>query len=200
MTASVYTSREDWLVAALDELRPFFELQGKPLPRAIRLACGFPLNARRSGAIGECWANTSSADGTIEILISPVLADPKAVFEVLVHEACHATDGAMNHGAPFQAIASAMHLRSTGSGKQPWKSTDAAAGFADAYSAVIESLGVYPHAALSFSARPKQTTRMLKAVCGGCGYTVRLSQRWAALGLPVCSTCTQQFDLVGDEA
>jgi hypothetical protein len=41
---------------------------------------------------------------------------------------------------------------------------------------------------------------MLKAVCGGCGYTVRLSQRWAALGLPVCSTCTQQFDLVGDEA
>jgi hypothetical protein len=196
----LYTSREDWLVAALEELRPFFSLQGKPLPQAIRLACGFPLNARRSGAIGECWANTSSADGTIEVLISPVLADPRAVFEVLVHELCHATDGAMNHGRPFQAIATWMHLRPIGSGKQAWKSTEGDSGFADAYGAVIASLGVYPHAALSFAARPKQTTRMLKATCGGCGYTVRVSQRWAVLGLPVCGGCTQTFDLAGDEA
>ena len=195
---TVYTSREDWLIAALGELRPAFDMAGFPLPQAIRIACGFPLNARRSGAIGECWANTASADNTIEILISPVIADPARVFDILVHELAHATDGAMNHGAPFQRVALAMGLVATGTGKQPFKSTGPGPGFDAAYGAIIESLGAYPHAALSFSERPKQTTRMLKAVCPSCGYTVRLSQKWAAMGLPLCGTDGEQFQIEGE--
>ena len=145
MTPSViHTSREDWLVAAVEELRPSFAAIGSPVPKAIRVACGFPSNARRSGAIGECWADTASADGTIEILISPTVADPAQVFEVLVHELSHSTAGAMNHGAPFQAVASAMHLVASGTGKQSWKSTGPAPGFFDAYAAIIASLGAYP--------------------------------------------------------
>jgi hypothetical protein len=69
-------TREQWLESALTELRPLFTALGKPLPKQIRVACGFPLNAKRSKAIGECWASTASADKTIEILISPTIARP----------------------------------------------------------------------------------------------------------------------------
>lgn len=196
MTLSViHTSREDWLVAAVEELRPSFAANNTPLPGAIRVACGFPSNARRSGAIGECWANTASADNTIEVLISPTVADPTKVFEVLVHELCHATDGAMNHGLPFQRVAGAMHLAPSSNSKQAWKATGPAAGFDAAYHNIIESLGTYPHAALSLNEKPKQQTRMLKASCAVCGYTVRLTQKWATLGLPICGTDGVAFDL-----
>ena len=37
--------------------------------------------------------------------------------------------------------------------------------------------------------RPKkQSTRMLKAECPECGYTIRLAKKWADLGLPTCPT------------
>jgi len=192
---TIHTSREDWLTAAVEELRPSFAANNTPVPAAIRVACGFPSNARRSGAIGECWANTASADNTIEVLISPTVADPTKVFEVLVHELCHATDGAMNHGLPFQRVAGAMHLAPSSNSKQAWKATGPAAGFDAAYKNIIESLGAYPHAALSLNEKPKQQTRMLKASCAVCGYTVRLTQKWANLGLPICGTDGVAFEL-----
>jgi hypothetical protein len=35
--------------------------------------------------------------------------------------------------------------------------------------------------------RPKkQSTRMLKAECPECGYTIRLAKKWAEVGLPSC--------------
>jgi hypothetical protein len=192
---TIHLSREDWLTAAVEELRPSFAAIYAPVPVAIRVACGFPSNARRSGAIGECWADTASADGTIEILISPTVANPAHVFEVLVHELCHSTAGAMNHGASFQAVAAAMHLQASSPAKEAWKATGPAAGFYDAYSAIISSLGAYPHAALSLAEKPKQATRMLKASCPTCGYTVRLTQKWASLSLPICGTDGESFIL-----
>ena len=57
-----HTVREEWLLAAVEELRPMFEAQGAKLPDAIRVTCGFPSNAKRSGAIGEAWSSASSAD------------------------------------------------------------------------------------------------------------------------------------------
>jgi len=181
-----YATREEWLTAAIEELRPIFSAVGKPLPQAIRVACGFPLNAKRSKAIGECWIASASADGVIEILISPVLADPVAVFEVLVHELCHATSGAFNHGVNFQKVACLMLLQACGTGSQPWKSTRGAADFPTTYGAIIDGLDAYPHGQLTYTDRKTQGTRMLKACCPSCGYTVRLTQKWAAQGLPTC--------------
>ena len=37
-----HTVREEWLLAAVEELRPMFEAQGAKLPDAIRVTCGFP--------------------------------------------------------------------------------------------------------------------------------------------------------------
>jgi hypothetical protein len=33
-----------------------------------------------------------------------------------------------------------------------------------------------------------QSTRMLKAECAECGYTIRLTKKWADVGLPSCPT------------
>jgi len=186
MTAQ-YSTREEWLTAGVEEVRSLFDLSGKTLPRQIRVSCGFPSTAMRSGAIGECWISTASADGTFEILIHPKLADPVKVFEVLIHELCHATAGAFNHGVNFQKIAKTMHLQAIGRGRQPWKSTEGDADFIPTYADIITSLGDYPHAELKSDRQiKKQTTRLLKATCPSCGYTVRLTSKWAAQGLPTC--------------
>lgn len=189
------TNREDWLTAAVNELRPFFDTVGKPLPANVRVTCGFPSNAKRSGAIGECWADTASADKTFEVLISPTLDDPLHVFDVLVHELCHSTAGAMNHGINFQKVAALMHLVPS-LGPKGWKATGRGVHFEPTYGAIIDSLGPYPHAALTMSTKKTQGTRMLKAVCPSCGYTVRLTQKWAALGLPSCPQDSDTLNLV----
>ena len=183
----MYSTREEWLTAGIEEVRPLFDLSSKPLPKQIRVSCGFPSTALRSGAIGECWINSASADGTFEILIHPKLADPVKVFEVLIHELCHATAGAFNHGVVFQKIAKAMNLKPIGSGRQPWKATVGNDQFVGVYADIIDSLGAYPHAELKSDRQiKKQTTRLLKAECPSCGYTVRLTQKWADQGLPTC--------------
>lgn len=35
---------------------------------------------------------------------------------------------------------------------------------------------------------------MLKALCGGCGYTIRLTRQWADVGMPTCQ-CGTRFTL-----
>lgn len=188
-------NREDWLSAAVSELRPFFEAVGKPLPKNVRVTCGFPSNAKRSGAIGECWADTVSADQTFEVLISPVLDDPLRVFDVLVHELCHSTAGAMNHGLNFQSVAAQMHLVPSPT-KAGWKATSRGDSFIPTFGVIVDSLGAYPHAALTMNTKKVQSTRMLKAVCPSCGYNVRLTAKWAALGLPSCPVDSDTLNLV----
>lgn len=189
-----HLTREDWLTAGVEELRPVFDAIGRPIPAKVRVACGFPLNARRSNAIGECHPSVNSGDNAVEILISPVLESPVEVFEVLVHELCHATAGAMNHGINFQKVAFAMGLIAVGHGREPWKSTKGDASFLPTYEPIINGLGHYPHAKLGFNTRKKQSTRMLKAVCPSCGYTIRLTTKWASQGLPDC-VCGDTFAL-----
>ena len=157
-------NREDWLTAAASEAAPAFHLEGTPLPKT-RITCGFPSTWTPSKqTTGECWSDKASADGTFEILISPTLADSGAVFAVLLAQLCAAS----------KADPVRMGLDQHG-------------GLADArWDSVIEELGVYPHVAIVVGSKPVQTTRMLKAVCPACGYTVRLTQKWASLGLPTC--------------
>ena len=56
---------------------------------------------------------------------------------------------------------------------------------------VLRSVGEFPHAALNFEglrSGPKpQVGRLLKAQCGACGYTVRVTRRWLDVGgAPLC--------------
>jgi hypothetical protein len=195
-----FSTREEWLVAGIEEVRSLFDLNTKPLPKNIRVSCGFPSTAMRSGAIGECWIDKCSADGAFEILIHPKLADPVKVFEVLIHELCHATAGAFNHGVMFQRIAASMNLKPLGTGRNAWKSTEGDGNFVAAYGDIIASLGAYPHAELKAERQTKkQGTRLLKASCPSCGYTVRLTHKWAAQGMPTC-VCGTEFQLESNNA
>lgn len=188
----IYPTREDWLTAAVGELKPFFLLNGVSISDKIRVSCALPSNAKRTNfkSVGECFPNTNSADAHFEIFISPVLADPIKVFETLIAMLCHTANGALNHGKPYQKIADAMLLLPNGTQSARYKSVTHGDAFVQAYKQIIESLGAYVHAELSASVGKKQSTRMLKCVCPSCGYTVRLTSKWAYkngnLNLPIC--------------
>ena len=195
---AIHATREQWLNQACVELRPAFEVAGAKLPDRIRLTCGLPSNALRSNAIGECWSDKSSADGHNEIFIHPKLANPRDVFEVVVHELIHTARGGFNHGVTFQKYATAMLLEPIDpTRREPWGATRGTKDFDQAYGAIIDSLGVYPHAPLNVGRlKKKQSTRMLSAKCPTCGYAIRLSAKWASYGLPTCPVDSDVLALV----
>jgi hypothetical protein len=191
----VHANREAYLEQAVLECRPLFDHYASPLPQKIRVSCGFPSNAKRTGAIGECHSDRASGDNAFEIFVSPVLDNPVAVFEVLIHELCHTLAGGFNHNRGFQKHADALGLIPLGSGTNAYKATKGGASFMGMWQAIIESLGDYPHKVLNLSQRKTQGTRMLKAVCPTCNYSIRTTNAWAIKGLPVCSIDGDTFVL-----
>lgn len=185
-------TREDWLTQAVDELRPVFDANSYPLPQNIRVTCGFPSRHARSlnRAIGEHWSAKASGDGTHEILISPVEADPYEVFGILVHELAHSATDGDGHRGRFPRAVKSVFLEGAPS------KTKIGTLFRENFKALVESLGDYPHARLNVTAdRKVQSTRMLKATCPACGYTIRLSKTHADKGLPICSVDASTFVL-----
>lgn len=180
-----YKTREEWLNAAADLLRPEFQKRaGIKLPKNIRIACGWTSAGRRGKRIGECWSRTSSADDTFEMFISPVLAEPVRVLGVTVHELTHAGVGLeAGHRHPFRKAAKAMLLE----GKM--KATTEGQPFKDAFAPILAKLGLYPHGVLSpggSKGPKKQDARMLKCSCSGCGYIVRTTAKWLEVATPTC--------------
>lgn len=176
-------NREEWLMTLVGELRPLFDQAGFPLPEKIRVTCGLPSSKARSlnKAIGEHWAPAASADGHNEIFVSPVVAEPMEVAAILVHELCHAATPGAGHKGAFVAAARALWLEG--------KATATVGGqaFRDNVGALVEGCGPYPHASLNVGLVHKpQSTRLIKAWCPACGYTVRLTEKWASTGLPEC--------------
>ena len=191
-----HTTREDWLTDAVGQLRPIFDLIGKPLPKRIRVATGHPLNFKRNRRLGDCHAAGDSADRSIEICISPTIAKPLEVFTVLLSQLCRATSGALTYGASYGVVATEMGLVPTNTETlDAWKTCKGNDQFAALYGDMIKGLGDYPHAPLGVADTRTQSTRMLKAFCPECSYTVRLTSKWAAMGLPSCPIDNTVFTL-----
>ena len=76
-----------------------------------------------------------------------------------------------------------------------WKTCKGNDQFAALYGDMIKGLGDYPHAPLGVADTRTQSTRMLKAFCPECSYTVRLTSKWAAMGLPSCPIDNTVFTL-----
>ncbi|CCQ44282.1 putative uncharacterized protein [Pseudarthrobacter siccitolerans] len=194
MTAK-FSTREEWLVAAVTALAPLFEELGETLPE-VRVSVGWPGgNGRKNSVIGQCWSTKVAADNVSQLFISPVLDEAVRVLDVLAHELIHAIDDCESgHKGRFAKIAKALGL--TG------KMTATVAG--DELKAQLEEiaaeLGDYPHAALvnpgaGAEGPKKQSTRMMKAECPeGSGYKVRLTRQWLAeYGAPICPHCGEQM-------
>jgi hypothetical protein len=210
---NTYETREGWLQDATAAARQIYEKLGWKIPPNIRVACGFPSVGGRSGlrrqTLGECWAETASKDGTWEILISPTLAEPTRVLDVLFHELTHATVGLEEgHKGAFKTLALAVGL----TGKMT--ATQGGDKFKRIVAPMLESLGPYPHAELDtrgystspnpdepqpdqpqpehhprLSSGPKrQGTRLLKVMCPKCGYLARVTLKWLnEVGPPRCA-------------
>lgn len=164
-----------------------------------RVSCGWPLGRSKSakrGAIGQCFSESCSRDGLTEMYLSPTLSavcdgtDSEGnlvhgIGATLLHEMCHAALGVQEgHGKSFSRLARGVGLEG------PIRATHAGEELNKRLRVIERELGAYPHAPLTLNGRAAgekpQTTRLLKASCPSCTYTIRLTAKWVAMGLPVC--------------
>lgn len=185
---ATFTTREEWLVAAVAALTPLFAAVEATVP-AVRVSVGWPGGrGKKNAVIGQCWSTAASSDKVAQLFISPVLDDATRVLDVLTHELVHAVDDCQSgHKGAFAKIAKALGLEG--------KMTATVAGevLKGTLDEIAATLGDYPHAALAAQADgadgpKKQGTRMLKVECAsGSGYIVRMTRTWIDdVGLPIC--------------
>lgn len=181
-----HETREGWLNAVALEMAPWFKAESHPLP-TVRMAVGFTSTGKRGRRIGECWTDTASADGAHEIFIRPDQDDALTVAAILAHELIHAAVGiAAKHGPKFRKVAVAIGLEGKMTATVPGEA------FKQRIAPILEAAGPLPHARLSFAGSEttgpkKQSARLLKAECGACGYTVRVTRKWVdEAGAPHC--------------
>jgi len=193
----MHDTREGWLRSGTNELSPIFAQNGFTLPEKIRYAIAFTSTGKRGHVPGECWHPDSSADGYYEIIIRADIDDPVQVLCILTHELCHCLLPAdVRHGKAFKEVATKIGF--VGKMRQATPS----ALLRERLNAIAANLGRLPHAKLDFASASdvprKQVARMLKAECRVCGYTVRLSSKWAKVGLPICPANSTHGQLVCD--
>lgn len=189
-----HATREGWLQALTESLRPWYEEVGLTVP-PVHIGVGFTSKGARSTRVGECWHPDASDDGVPQVFIHPRYNDPENVAAVLVHELIHAALGpGAKHGPAFKRPALALGLGGRMTATVP---TDA---LLDRLRPVLLDLGPYPHGALrpvagTSSTGPKQTTRMRKAECPDCGYLVRTTQKWLDIATPVCPVDATEMEV-----
>lgn len=181
MTA-FFEFREQWLSAAVDELRGYFTANGHKLPSDIKVSCGWPVGSRGSlKVLGQCFAPEASGSGSTEIFISPTVDEPNQVLGILMHELVHAAVGVdKGHGPVFKKACERLGLEGPATSAMP---SDDLEEFLSEIRG--KYLGEYPHSHLDYTQRKKQGTRLIKVVCPVSGYTVRITQKWIETGLPV---------------
>ncbi len=159
------------------------ETAGGHRPQKYRVSVGFPKGRRGSKghSIGQCWSQEVSADQTCEIFVSPELDAAQAVA-VLSHEVCHAAVGVRHgHRAPFKKLALAIGLSG------PMRATVPTTEFEGTIRTWIATEPAYPHAPLTAATSPTRPgSRLLKASCEICGYTVRVTRQWLDIASPIC--------------
>lgn len=117
------------------------------------------------------------------------LTQSARIVDVLAHELAHAIVGVeAGHKAPFKRAAVAVGL----TGKM---TATVATPELDAWSAtLIGNIGAFPTGGLNESGRKKQGTRLIKAYCPACDYTVRVTMKWInEAGAPICPVDHTQF-------
>lgn len=179
-------TREQWLHAGTDLLRPKFQGIEAPLPATIHTSIGFPSRnalSRSRRVIGQCWNGMSSSDGNSHVFISPVLIEPVDILDTLAHELVHVVTPGAGHKGKFINVAKALGLTAG-------KPTSAGAGpeLRAELEAIAHKLGPMPHSGLSAinPDRTPQSTRMIKCECPECGYTVRTTRKWLEVAEPIC--------------
>jgi hypothetical protein len=187
----MHETREAWLIEATKHLRPWFEQEEAPLPN-IQVSIGVQPGAT---TLATCYMDDKEPgdpEYTSNIYVTPAVdpEEPTRLLDILLHEMVHAANhfqGINGHGKEFGAIARALGL----TGKMT--ATVASEELKERLAPIAEVLGPFPHKVMDLAGRglgpggkKKQTTRMVKAQCTECTYTVRLSRKWIEVALPIC--------------
>lgn len=192
MPQTKWTTREEWLIAAADQLRE--NVFGDHEVPAFRVSVGWPGGrGTKTTTVGQCWNTLASEDQVPQVFISPTIKDRSEVLRILTHEMIHVFDDcASGHRGQFLRVFRAIGM--TGKATECDATEELRLTLAD----IADELGAYPHGALrkasprAKTGEPKQTTRMLKlAAPTCCGYTVRTTQKWIDEGLPTCPHGTE---------
>jgi hypothetical protein len=195
--SNCHDTREAWLRAAANELRPYFKSCGYELPENIRFAIAFPSTGRKGKRVGECWHSSTSADAAYEIFIRADLWKPDEVLAVLIKELVHTLlPPDAGHGQPFKTAAMRIGLEG------PMRQAVPGPLLKERLQELAERLGPLPHAHLDIEQQPmttrgsvaidlpkKQGTRYRKAECmdKDCGFTVRVTASHVRdIGPPHC--------------
>jgi hypothetical protein len=179
------SNRESWLADFATAAKPHLT-QGLPLggneEAVIRLSCGFTPKTGRRAADAAIVPPAASDDFIAEIFVSPIIDSTEAVAKLVLPLLKLAHIGNWRSAAP--SVAKPLEIL-------PSWAVDILAG-----------IGAYPHAALEIEPAPKQSTRLIKAVCYGDlmngdqhdAYIVRISRSTASTyGTPICPICNSQL-------
>lgn len=135
-------------------------------------------------------------DQVAQVFISPVLDEPVRILDVLVHELVHAVNhaaGDHGHGKVFSAIAKPLGL----TGKMT--ATVAGPELTETLKAIAETLGPFPHAALTPAARAgkSRSGKSIKLECAaGEDFVVSISKSRLDLhGAPKCPCHDEVMDV-----
>jgi hypothetical protein len=222
-------TREEWLLKAVELLRPIFAEKGYytsgtphalaqrdaigmtediySFPMIVRVSVGFPSRgglSNKKRTIGQCWHGSGTSDGIPHIFISPTLdaalSGDGGALVTLVHELCHAIAPATaKHGPKFQRVWKTMGFE----GKPTCD--HAGESLVKILKGIAKQLGPYPHKALVPPPDMKpQTTRLLKLECR-CGRIIRATRKVLDAGGSSpnirCGVCERQFvEVVVDDA
>jgi hypothetical protein len=188
-----YKTREDWLLAAVEQVRPIFALKRHQIPLDCQVSCGFASTGTRSHHIGQCWSKCSTSNEKNQIFISPTLDEPVEVLDTLVHELVHAVDDCQHkHGKEFKKIA--LSLGMVG----PMRSAEAGPELKAKLVEIAKILGPYPHGKLKVTHRKVISRSRPRAKCPDCGFQVPMLKRFLAYGAPICPKDKVEMEQVGD--
>jgi hypothetical protein len=149
-----FKTREDWLQAAIKELRPTFDrhISTDPalttvygIPDDVRVSVGFGYKARAETKYiaGQTWSRITTEDKSPAVFISPMLGDAVEVLVTLTHELIHvALDCEDGHTKRFKVLAEALGLEA------PLTQINPSDLLILELTGLLEFLGPYPHAAI----------------------------------------------------
>jgi hypothetical protein len=200
-------TREEYLNAAVEKLRPLFERNNLIIPPYL-VSCGFTSKASKK-VLGQCFAPECTPDGKSQIFIVPTIQDAVTVLSTLVHELLHAASADYKHGDKFKAGMKPLGLV----GKAT--ATTADEGLLRMLEKISEELGEYPNSTLKLK-QPSQkekanAKKSFKLHCAGfrnadksCRlievakageYTVTTSRKMLKLGFPLCPGCSKEMEM-----
>lgn len=191
-----FNTREEFLLVAVEKLRPIFNFDlGRDIPN-VRISCGFSFGARaypkKNGGfsiprpLAQTWLPHTTMDGIPQIFISPEIAEvggTHGLLSVLTHELIHVLCNSNHyHHRTFAKLAEKLGF------ERPWGIPTAGVNLQERFKGIAEELGPYPHSPIIVMRC--STNRKLYAIftarCKKCEYKVNVGTKQLRLGLPHC--------------